>query len=223
MWNLLRAEIGYWKYTLVLFFLVPPILVIYEIFQGAEPLGFLAMTVLVIMLSTWLALRVRENIDASLSSLPIPHRQIAASRILMVIVVSCAYQLLYSLLRLSSRPAGLTLMSELAGPTVVVTLFSLLLIMRDLVTGTKYLYVIKASIAGAAGLLALASVMLARQIERAGGGAERPAIISVVDFIIKHRPSINPVAFGVSVGLFALLTYLTTVSYAHRRTQIEQP
>jgi hypothetical protein len=223
MWNLLRAEIGYWKYTLVLFFLIPPILVIYEIFQGSEPLGFLAMILLVIMLSTWLALRVRENIDASLSVLPIPYRRIATSRIMVVIVVSCAYQVLYSLLRIASKPEGLTLMSELAGPIVVVVLFSLLLIMRDLVTGTKYVYVIKASIAAAAVLLALAGVMVARQVEQAGSGAERPAFFAVIDFIMRHRPSVDPVAFGISVGLFAILTYLTTVSYAHRRTQIDQP
>jgi hypothetical protein len=223
MWRLITAEIEYRKYTLILFFLFPPLLALYEAWRPAESQGFLVTVVMLIMVVTWHALRLRENLDAQLGTLPVRPRLIAASRVSAVIAVCFAYRLLYSFLSLPFRAGNLTVMSELAGPIVVITLFSIALLVRDSLAGTRYLSFLKASLFGVMTLLTVAGAVALIQLERATtAGAAKPLVISILDFIFRHRPSQDPKAFALFAGLFVLFTYLTTISYTHRRSQIEQ-
>jgi len=222
MWQLIKSEFKYNWINFSLCLAAIPLLFLVQLRYRDVGVSFFAFILLVLMINNWNAFQMREKRDFQNIQLPLPVRQVALARILVVLISCAAFLGLFVALRLVLAPATLfemRLLLNILG--LVVSVFSLAFMFRDRFLGSKALMRGKVVlVALLAGVLAvnIAAWMAINQAKRQG--SELPRITRVFDFIEQHNPTTSNLNTVIFLAVSLVLAYLTIETFARRRSHI---
>jgi len=239
MWRVLRAEFAYSRINYLIFLVFIPMLLIFGLYGPSSTSLYVAWLATFLMINFWNASRIKEKRGLQLAQLPVPYRDLALVRILMVAVPSAVILLLYLVIHLLMRPVlpvppyadiALPLSSALPIPLrglltlygLVVLVFSLAFMFRDTFLGTRFLKQGKILLVALIGLGVGANVYGIVAFRQASEtGAAPPAIIAAIGYLIENNPSTSAARTAVFLAVCLACALLSIVTFTRRRTHLE--
>jgi hypothetical protein len=239
MWRILRAEFAYSRTGFLIFLVFIPMALIFGLIRPSSPSLYIAWLMTFLMINVWSATRIREKRELQLAQLPIDARNMALVRILMVAIPAALVLFLYMLIHMLLKPAlpvsqEAAVMTAPAGALafpmrglltlygLVVLVFSLAFIFRDTFLGTRYLRHGKILLVLLIGVAVAANIYGIIAFRRAAEtGAQQPAIISAIGYLIDNNPSTSTARTAVFLLVCLASSLLSIVTFTRRRTHLE--
>jgi len=223
MWRIIKAEFVYNRvnYLIFLAFLLP-VLAYAGLRQSALP-AFMAWLFMFLMVNNWNALRIREKRSFQLSTLPLPSRTVGTARLMMIVLLSGSFLLIFGMLQAILIPGGGSGVRPLLCLfALTLAIFSGALMFRDRFVGSKMLAQGKIIIVAVLGLGVVANFYFLVTARRAyETGQMRPAFIRAIEWAFEHNPAasnagtVGCVLVGLGLGLLSVYTF------TRRRTHVE--
>ncbi len=223
MWRVLRAELAYTRIHFLVFLVFIPLLLVFGVFRPSASALYAAWLATFLMVNTWNASRIREKRELQLAQLPVSATQLALVRVFMITVPPAAILLLYVILHPLAEPnVPIPVRGLLTLYGLIVLVYSLALMFRDRFLGTRFLKQGKILIVTliAAGIAAnVAAFYVFRRASEEG--AEPPAILRAVDYLVDNNPSTTNLGTGIFMAICLGCVLLSIATFKRRRTHLE--
>ena len=221
MLQILRAELRYgiWGLAIVLFV---PVVYGYELADG-ESTEFLIVLFAFLAVNTYFTVRNRENRDSLLAMLPVPAWQIAAARVLLVVIPTSVMIVPYVLLNLFQAPrSGFDGRFVVVGSALLLAVYSVFFISRDLLADKlarhgKTMIGIAALVMG---LLTAGGVAVMIELNSGSAPSTIHELVTGIRAYNPFRGELGPAKF---LGFSVLLAALSVLSYRRRRSFVPGP
>jgi hypothetical protein len=226
MWRLIRSEFDYnRKLFLGLVAVIPllSLLVVYPI-EDFSP-NLLAFTMTLLMLQNWAVFRNKEKRVCQQIRLPLSLRRIALTRILLVMIASSGYLVLYAFIcfgLMTSGRVNYVALSMIFG--IILLVFSVYFILRDLLLdffrklGLTKERMIVALLLVVVGLNILGVYVM---IQTNTSGTAPLPVRATFDFLRRNNPFGGEYGAVKFLALSALLASLTVISFERRKSYLE--
>lgn len=220
MLRIIKAELRYNWFNFTVFLLSVPVLVFVQTRSNTSYFTLVLMILMLFMLNGWNVRYIQEKRDFLYGQLPLAARTVGTARILMILIPSAVFALLYIGLTIAFAPSvHVNFRTPLGFWGLFTIVYSLAFIFRDRLIGTPGLMRGKIIVVALVGAVLILNILTWAAGNRAQGGPP-PALLRFFDFVDRNNPAASNLNTVVWVAIALALASVSVITYTRRRSQV---